>query len=118
VNNELKIRLLKDNEIVGYLYIVNGKVYSASLDKPDGYKDWNTNPIDFDAFERGALLGETWVFEGDIIKDPVGGTSREFQVQKTSGGSLYITYSSRDAEITTVYPVYLDPEFFTHESNA
>jgi len=112
------LRLLWDDEIVGYMYIKDGKVYSIRHEKDGKFprpelRDWGMYSINFNKIELGALIEDTWVFEGDIIMDPFGDSDRTFQVHKTSGGGLYIAYSSKDAgEGTTVYPVYLDVEFY------
>lgn len=93
---ELMLRLIKDNEIVGYMWIGDFntgdglRIRYKQIGEPNGY----THPIksvNFDSFELGIKIGNEWIFDGDILEVELeefyggGITTAEFIYNKEHG---------------------------------
>lgn len=75
MQTEMRLRLLMKGKIVGYeikqIYhqlVPNSNIISTwkSADQEVYYP--NDKPFDYDSFELGVKVGETWYYEGDLFK--------------------------------------------------
>lgn len=72
---ELMFRLIRDNKIVGYLKhdcnnIIGLFNTSINFNGFDGL-------IDYDSFELGINVGDSWWFSGDLLYDPLHNVTHE-----------------------------------------
>ncbi len=113
MQSELRLRLLKDEEIVGQKWTLtlddaSGYVSFMEYNDPSicadlsgdslvdiylyaGEEEWIFGAIDYDSFELGIKVGEEWWFEGDIVQR---GTHKyELIYNSDSGGWLLKVFS-------------------------
>lgn len=87
---ELMLRLIKDNKIVGYMWLSGfntdlGLTVRWAL---PGEIDTYTHPIKpciFDSFDLGIKIGNEWIFDGDICQGQDNETTITFRVYYENG---------------------------------
>jgi hypothetical protein len=76
-HTELTLRLIKDDNIVGYSAMTDRgyKGLQCGYIKPANFPDfpiYGFRPIVHDSFELGIKVGDEWWFEGDVVKTDEG----------------------------------------------
>jgi len=74
--NELMLRLIRNNTIVGYEWHVKGEVFYSNTND----MKWSNCKIEHDTFEFGIKHGINWFFEGDKVK-----VSNNYMIQPING---------------------------------
>ncbi len=79
---EMRFRLIKDGEIVGYEWHINGEIHckktvkelfaAHAMSKSSKAQKLIHESIRHDSFELGIKVGDGWWFEGDIVENCYG----------------------------------------------
>lgn len=65
MQTEARFRLLREDEIVGWLKFESGENHQWKV-KTKQY-DWGVHSCEYDVLEHGIKQGDTWFYEGDIV---------------------------------------------------
>ncbi len=89
MQQELMLRLIKNNKIVGFMNIVDGELYYHEETDEWEWLTGNDIYIFYDSFELGVKVLDTWWFAGDIVFDNAKNTEGTIIYDQNGWGITY-----------------------------